>query len=828
MHPFRPEETQLPIVSCIPEIKECLDKGNRLIVQAAPGAGKSTVLPLALLNEPWANGKKILMLEPRRLAAKTIATRMASLLNEDVGKTIGYRIKAEQQISAETRLEVLTEGILTRKLAHDNSLEDVGLLIFDEFHERSIHADLSLALSRMIQEYLRPDLRILIMSATLQSNELSALLKAPVVQSEGRQYPVDIHYCSIPNALISTEGLEEVVLHAAQKNDGDMLIFLPGEAEIKRNAERLASLLPHFAIHPLYSKLNPKEQQAAILPNLDGKRKIVLATTIAETSLTIEGIKIVVDTGKVKSSRFDPALGFSRLETLPITQDSADQRAGRAGRLGPGVCYRLWTSTAHARLGERRTPEILEAELCALYLELAVWGFGSVYDLNWIDLPPKKNMDYAKEILTGLGALDDNGRITPHGREIHRFPCHPRIAHMVIMAQKEDLGSYAVDIAALLEEKDPMPLAGPDINLRLESLRRSRQQKKNDSRFALIEKTATSYLNMFKASPSLSPIDPYFTGKCLSYAYPERVACMKLTMNRRFQLASGQYVQMDEKEHLAAEDWLAVAHLNTTSHIPRITWASPLNQEDIEHLVREKDSLTWDSKKGGFLSSRDRFIGSIWIQGKPIPLPGEEARIPILLDLVKKEGKSLLDWDEKAVQMQNRILSIRLWNGYKDWPDVKTERLMEKPEKWITPYLYGITKTEDFKKINLADVFFQMLTYEQQVELNEAVPSKMTVPSGSVLTIHYFPEGSAPVLAVRLQEVFGMAETPRINRGQVGIVLHLLSPGYKPVQITSNLGSFWNNTYYEVRNELRRRYPKHAWPDDPWSAKAVAKGRPTK
>ncbi len=832
---FQPESTGLPIVSCIPEIKEALTNQNTLIVQAAPGAGKSTVLPLALLNESWLNGKKILMLEPRRLAAKSIASRMADLLNEPIGETVGFRVRLENKVSSRTRIEVLTEGILTRKLEHDNNLEDVGLVIFDEFHERSIHADLALALCRLIQEYLRPDLRILIMSATLNSFELSGMLQAPVIQSEGRQYPVDIQYMVPVSELFMDEStVAEVVEYAVKRHEGDVLVFLPGEAEIRKCAEKIEKLLPHFAIHPLYGRLNPKEQQRAIMPDPNGNRKVVLATSIAETSLTIEGVQIVVDSGKMRVSRFDPELGLSRLETVSISKDAADQRAGRAGRLAPGVCYRMWSRETQARLSNERIPEILEADLCPFYLSLAVWGFSKISDLRWIDPPPDKNMDYAREVLNGLRALDENGRITPHGRAIHGLACHPRLAHMLLKANGIGAGALAADIAALLEEKDPMPRdTGPDINLRIEALRRVRNSGKFTGLWAQIEKTAESYRKMLQVPADSAWVDPYLTGKLLALAYPERVANFRPTADRKFQMANGQYARLDSRHDLAREDWVAVAHLSFL-HVgryirePDIVLGSPLNFEDIAFMATEKDVLTWDTRKGGLYHAREKAVGSIFVDSRSLPLPDAETCIPILLDALKKEGKSLLNWNEETEQLQNRVLSLANWSGDRSWPDLRTEKLLDSARKWITLYLMEAKKPEDLKKLPLAEILFRHLPYEKQAELNELAPAKIKVPSGSVLPLKYSPDGSAPVLEVRLQEVFGMEETPRIFRGQVGIVMHLLSPGYKPVQITSNLKSFWNNTYYEVRNELRRRYPKHAWPDDPWSAQAVAKGRPTK
>jgi ATP-dependent helicase HrpB len=821
------EQMDLPIISCIPEIKKELKERNTLLVQAAPGAGKSTVLPLALLHEPWLAGKKILMLEPRRLAAKSIAGRLADLLQEPAGETVGYRIRFESRVSSRTRLEVLTEGILTRKLQQDNALEDVGLVIFDEFHERSIHADLALALCREIQQVLRPDLRILVMSATLNSAELAGLLQAPVIQSEGRQYPVEIRYASSPTDLMYlTESVVKTVSEAIRNREGDVLVFLPGEGEIKRCAEQLDALFPDLSIHPLFGKLNFSEQQRAIVPHPAGKRKLVLATSIAETSLTIEGIRIVVDSGFMRSNRLDPKTGLTRLETGRVSKDAADQRAGRAGRLSAGVCYRMWTVADHARLAEHRVPEIMEADLTPLCLDLAVWGVTDINTMTWLNSPPPKALHYATETLTQLGALDEAGKITPHGKEIHRLACHPRIAHMLIMAQGDHSAALATDIAALLEEKDPMPDAGADINLRIEALRRARTSGKPGSRFSRIVKVAETYRKLSAIHPENKTVDPFVTGLLLAYAFPERIASARAGNNTRFQLANGQYASLPNSDDLAHEPWLSVAHVDSREGAGKIFLASPLHPKDLQHLVNEKESIRWDTQKGGLVCNKNLMIGSLVLQSSPILNPDKNLIYNILIHTVKTEGRILLSFDDDFIQLQNRILSMAVWNPEEGWPDVKTETLLQQPEGWLGGYLESVKRSEDFKKINLSEALFHFLPYEKQILLRETAPARIQVPSGSTIPIHYAADGSAPVLAVRLQEVFGMKETPRINRGNIGLLMHLLSPGYKPVQVTSDLNSFWNNTYFEVRSELKRRYPKHAWPDDPWSATAVAKGRP--
>ena len=821
---FNPYSTDLPVTDIIDEVKLHLSKQSTLIVNAPPGAGKSTLLPLTLLDEPWLAGKKIIMLEPRRLAAKTIAMRMADLWGDKVGETIGYRVRFENRVSALTRIEVVTEGILTRMLHSDNALEGVGLVIFDEFHERSIHADVAMALCREAQQILRPDLRMMVMSATLNMPQLTALLKAPVAVSSGRQYPVDVFYVGGQDEFLLPEVTSRVIIKAVKEHEGDVLVFLPGEGEIRKCAELLKRDLSAFAIHPLYGQLPQQEQYLAIVPNKFGKRKVVLATSIAETSLTIEGIKIVVDTGYGRVSKFDPKSGLSRLETLQISRDSADQRAGRAGRLSAGVCYRMWTAATHQRLAEHRIPEIMEADLAALVLDLAQWGITNIEQLTWLSPPPKAAVAQAIDTLTNLNALE-NGRITEHGKQLHQLACHPRIAHMLLKAKEDNAVALASDIAAILEERDPLPKeTGIDINLRIEALRRARQNNGLGNKFIRIEKVAESYRRMLNAQPDNGPVDVFETGLLLAFAYPERIAFARPGNNAQFQLANGKYATAGHRDDLAHEPWLAVAHIDTRDGLGKIFMASPLNPKDLLPMVKEKQVITWDTRRGGLIASKDLRIGSIVLQSKPLPNPDESYLQVAISNAIKTEGEQLLSFDEKMQQLQNRILSIRKWSPNEGWPEVSTSTLLLTNSEWLMPYLINIKKPDDLKKINLHDALLNSLDWDMQQSLNELVPAKINVPSGSAIEVAYLPNGETPILSVRLQEVFGLADTPMVNKGKMSVVMHLLSPGFKPVQVTSDLRSFWNNTYFEVKKELQRRYPKHAWPDEPWEAKAVAKG----
>lgn len=818
---FYTEDIDLPVVAVLDEVKQKLTESNTLMVNAPPGAGKSTVIPLALLDLSILNGQKIVMLEPRRLAARSIAERMASLLGEEVGETVGYRIRFESKISSKTRIEVVTEGILTRMLQTDNSLEGIGIVLFDEFHERSIHADLALALCREAQQVLRPDLRMVVMSATLNLPLLSELLQAPVVQSEGRQYPVDLIYTGENDVRLLPELTAQTVVRALREQSGDVLAFLPGEGEIRKCEQLLARESLDVELHPLYGMLPKNQQLAAIFPSRRGNRKVILATSIAETSLTIEGVSVVVDCGYSRGSRFDIRSGLSRLETVVISKDSADQRAGRAGRLGPGVCYRMWTKASHAQLAEHRTPEILETDLADLVLDLAQWGIHDPRELCWLTPPPQGAVAQAKELLEQLDALED-GKITDMGRELHRLPCHPRLAHMLIMARRNGLAALATDLAAVLDERDPLGKeAGIDINLRIEALRKQRDDKRLSKRFLKVEKIAESYRRIIGCEIKNEPVNPFETGLLLVYAYPERIACARPGNNAQFQLSNGSLAMAGHQDDLAHEPWLAVAHLNAREGMGTIFLASPLNPTDLAPLVKSREIIAWDSRKGAVTAATELRIGNIVLQSKPLEKPSPDRMLKAVCDAVRKEGRQLLDFSDAVVQWQNRVFCLKHWNREQEWPDVQTDTILANAECWFGPYLQGIRKADDFKRIKLAEVLHYQLSPEQQRQLEQLAPAKVTVPSGSVVRLDYRDDGSSPVLAVRLQEVFGLADTPTVNNGRISVLMHLLSPGYKPVQVTSDLRSFWTNTYFEVKKELKRRYPKHAWPDDPWTETAV-------
>ncbi|MEX2513047.1 MAG: ATP-dependent helicase HrpB [Cyclobacteriaceae bacterium] len=805
----------------IPDIKRQLQTNNTLILHAPPGAGKSTLLPLALLQESWLGGKKILMLEPRRLAASSIAHRMAAILGEKAGDQVGYRIRFDQKISSKTKIEVITEGILARMIHGDNALEDVGLVIFDEFHERSIHADLGLALCREIQNILRQDLRILVMSATLDSEQLTELLQAPQIESKGKEFPVAIRYAGATLLPSLPEMMVQVIRKALAEENGDILAFLPGQGEIKKTAEILEKNFPELAIYGLFGQIPYSKQQAALLPHPKGKRKIVLATSIAETSLTIEGVKIVVDSGFTRTAQFDPKTGLNRLKTLPITQDAANQRTGRAGRLGPGICYRLWTQATQEKLMPFRIPEILEADLTFLALELAKWGIQNYQDLFWLTPPPEGAWAQAWQTLEHLGTIKD-GKITPHGEKIHSFPCHPRIAHMLLISKEMGEDALATDLAALLEEKDPLPSpTGTDINLRIEALRRFRRYPYKNKGFDIIEKIARQYRKILGIEAEDTSVDPFVSGLLLANAFPERIASSRPGNRAQFQMANGKIAGMDPKDDLAHEAWIAIAHLDAREKMGRIFMASPLDPKDLKSLVNVHQKIFWSDEENKLVAETQWKIGQITLQVKPLPHPDSSQVMDVLMSAVQKYGDRLLDFNEQVEQWQNRVLSLKKWNNGEIWPDVSTRILLQNPETWLSFYLNKVKTADDFRKIDLLEILQNSLPFDLQQQLPLLAPQYLELPSGSKIKLKYFSDGAPPVLAARLQELFGWDSTPAVNKGKNPILIHLLSPGFKPVQVTQDLKNFWNQTYHEVKKELKRRYPKHSWPENPWAAQAV-------
>ena len=799
---------QLPAFSIAGEVNRMLETHPRLIVTAPPGAGKSTVLPLTLLSKQKG---KILMLEPRRVAARQIAERMAWLLGEAVGQTVGYRIRFETKISAKTRIEVLTEGILTRMLIEDPGLEGVSAVIFDEFHERSLSCDEALALTRQSQQLLREDLRILLMSATLDTAELARVLDAPVIESRGKLFPVEIRQAQRDSEDCVADVVRTVrEAHAA--HEGDILAFLPGEAEIRRSAELLDGSLGTTRVFPLYGLLSNREQRLAIAPSAPGERKVVLATPIAETSLTIEGVRVVVDSGLCRKAVVDARTDLSRLETVRVSLDMATQRSGRAGRVAPGVCYRLWTPATETRMAPIRTPEILEADLSSLFLDLAAWGGAD--DLPWLTPPPVKSKAQAIELLQNLDALDEDGRITPHGRALSRFPCHPRLAQMLLSGN-----ALAPDLAALLEEKDPLPdTAEVGLDLRLNALRRARTTG-GGGRWSRLLKTAAQYRTMAKIEEDDRAVNPYEAGALVACAFPERVGRTWPEGVGQFLLASGDKVAVEASDALTASEWIAVAAMNAKpGGVGRIFLAAPVAPEDLRTLARTRDRVFWDAKAGAVVARRERRIGTLILDTKELAdIPRSEVD-RLLAEAAHKDGRSMFDWSDQVATLQRRIAAVASWRPSLELPPVDTDSVLAAAGRWGPVFWGKATSAADLRKVDLCEVIWSLLSYEQRMAVERLAPSHLEVPTGSRIALDYRQGADVPVLRVRLQECFGLLDTPRVDDGRRPVLMELLSPGYKSVQLTSDLRSFWADTYFEVRKELRRRYPKHAWPDNPLEA----------
>ena len=893
----------LPASLIADDVNSALQTHHSLVITAPPGAGKSTLLPLTILSS-LGDGEKILMLEPRRLAARQIAERMAQILGETVGETVGYRVRFESKVSKRTRIEVLTEGILTRMLVDDATLDGVSIVIFDEFHERSINSDLALALTRQAQEIIRPDLKIVIMSATIDACGICAALKAPLIESEGRMFPVELHYadedtdpCDIAAVAAST------TIEAYKKHEGDILVFLPGQAEIERcfellsnsqhltisegalvssapttsqpitttpsqhlytsggalvssaptTPQHLTTTTPHhITIHPLYGNLSPEDQRRAIAPSAPGERKIVIATPIAETSITIEGVRVVIDSGLCRQVVFDARTGLSHLQTVRISMDMATQRMGRAGRVAEGVCYRLWTKASEHLMAEQRKPEIEEADLAPMVLDTAAFGESDAEALPWLTMPPRAGVFKAKELLMSLGAIDENGNITPIGKRMAALPCHPRIARMILATtclttstsqgvhlsqvhqqhlttstSHHNTTSLACDIAALLEEKDPISeTGGTDLTLRLSALRTARR-KGQMGRWQRIAKIAAEYRRMAHTDEENRDPASMEVGLLVAHAYPERIAHSTNSIGS-YRLASGANVQLDATDQQSAHSWIAIASLHSAPGATgRVFLAAPLDPEDLNaEFVKEVDNISWDTKQGCVVMQREQRIGKLMLSEKPIHDADKEQVKSIVCEAMKKDGLTMMAWSEKAVeQVQRRVAQVAAWHPELALPDVSTEHLLSTAADWLPFYLEegGRVKSsvQELRKLNLAEIIWNLLPYEAQQKVDRLAPTHIEVPTGSRIRIDYRTGAEAPVLSVRLQECFGMERTPCVDDGKRPVLMELLSPGFKPVQLTQDLASFWQGTYFEVRKELRRRYPKHYWPENPLEAEAV-------
>ena len=839
---------QLPILSHIPDIREALLTHKKAVVAAAPGAGKTTLVPLKLLEEPYLEGKTILMLEPRRLAARMAAMRMADLLGEQPAQTVGYQIRHERVAGPSTRIIVMTEGILTRKIQNDPELSDVGLVIFDEFHERNLHSDLGLALCLEAADVLRPDLRILVMSATLDTAAVAGLLgDAGVIQSDGRSWPVSTVYRQVKRQDRAWGAFERdcaaQVMRALENDEGDILVFLPGAGEIGRVYDLLRQRITSdsISIHPLYGNLTRKDQDAAIQPSPPGCRKIVLATSIAETSLTIEGVRVVVDGGLMRVPRYDSGYAMGRLETVPVSKASADQRRGRAGRLGPGVCYRMWTEDEQALHPEFNTPEILQADLTRLVLELALWGAASPDELKWLDLPPRGAYAQARDFLMKIKALDEKGRITDHGRTLAGLGVHPRLGHMLVLGKDKGKGYLACLIAACLGERDFFmgkdSRERADIRLRLAHLEDVRNGKRPEAgSFAVNQGTVAVVLkNAGILARDLGVKETSFrldnVGELLALAYPERIAMAAGGAFGSYKMASGTAVTLSESDPLGHERFIVCAELDGQRKRSRVYLAAAYAMEDLEtdyaQAVQRQEVLAWDDKTG-FVTAEIRHVyDQLVLYTEKMAAPDPESVKALILDEIRKRGLDLLPWTPAHLDLRARSVFLRGVEGVGDFPDLSDETLLETLDQWLGPFLAGVNSLSRLKKIDMEQALSVLLPWSARKRLEDLAPTHLVVPSGSRIPLDYtvvdFRLHQAPVLSVRLQEMFGCVETPKIAGGRVPVTVQLLSPAGRVMQVTKDLESFWKNTYEQVKKDLKGRYPKHYWPDDPYHAVATSR-----
>lgn len=805
----------LPVEEVLGDLRAALAVRGEAVLVAPPGAGKTTRVPPALLDEPWAANGKIILLSPRRIAARAAAARMASERGERVGETIGYRVRLDSKIGPRTRIEVVTEGVFTRMILDDPELAGIAAVLFDEFHERSLEGDLGLALARDAQGGLRPDLKLVVMSATLDAARVAALLgDAPVIVSEGRMFPVShIYRPRLASARLEDE-VAAAVRAAMAAERGSALVFLPGVREIERTAEAVRASLtdPSIDVRPLYGAMSPADQDAAISPAPPGRRKVVLATSIAETSLTIDGVRIVVDAGLSRRPRFEPALGLSRLETVRASQAAVTQRAGRAGRLEPGVCWRLWSEGETRALPAFDRPEILDADLSGLALDLAAWGVGDPAALAWLDVPPKPAWAEAIALLTRIGALDADQRLTPHGAAVARLPLPARLAHMVIAAGEKR--ALAAHIAVVLTEQG---LGGRSTDLR-ERLHRFRTERgaRADSARALAQRLARS------GGGGSAHFNEDDAGAILALAYPDRVSRSR---GGSFTMVNGRAAVVDAASALAREQFLVIADVSGAAGRAQVLLAAPIALGDIEAMfvgkIEDAVSASVDPETGAPRGRRTRRLGRMIISEAPVErLSGEDLH-DALLGAVRDEGLSLLDWDEAAVQARARVAFLRGLDA-ESWPDWNDEALVDTIETWLAPALHGVSRLKD---IDAAKALLATLAHQQRRMVDELAPARFETPAGSSLLIDYTADGG-PALDVRLQELFGQDRHPSVANGRVPLTLRLLSPAHRPVQTTKDLPGFWRGSYAAVRSEMRGRYPRHPWPEDPLTAPPTRRAKP--
>ncbi|WP_421780498.1 ATP-dependent helicase HrpB [Kiloniella litopenaei] len=827
--------TGLPIDSVLPQIAQKLAENPSLVLQAPPGAGKTTGVPLHLLGSDWLRGNKIIMLEPRRLAARTAATRMAELLGEDPGETVGYRIRLETKVSARTKIEVVTEGVLTRMLQSDPELSGVGLVIFDEFHERSLQADLGLALCLEVQAALRDDLRLLVMSATLDGQAVSRLMDdAPVITSEGRSFPVDIRYGRETQRKNIPFDMADKIEDVLREEEGSILAFLPGVGEIKRveNLLKAKQGITGVDVYPLYGDLPMAKQRKAIEPAGNGKRKVVLATSIAETSLTIDGIRIIVDCGFRRSPRFDPSSGLTRLETIRVSRASADQRAGRAGRLEPGICYRLWPEAQNGALALQEKPEIQDADLSSLVLELLNWGTSDPEDLSWCTVPPRAAWKQAMELLRSLGAIDHTDHITDHGKKMSGLPVHPRLAHMLVTGKKEGAGWLACIIAALLTERDIFQQGTSktptDLLVRIGAF----TSKADDKGFRLdsyrvkqVKRTAEQYARALGVKPA-KEFDTAFAGGLVSLAYPDRIGKLRKNAVGRFKLSGGKGAEVDELDPLASKPYLVMTEIGGAGASARVYQAIEVSENQIRKFhaksIVSQDRVRLDDLKGVFLGEKVERIGEVILKAIRVKEPDQDVIKQEILTLVRGKGIALLEPDADFEHLCRRVISAGVLAEKGDWPDFSEAGLISTLESWLSPYLDEVTTLKALQSLNLKDILLSFLDWDKRQFLDKNFPERIELPTGNRARVNYV-DPKLPILEVRLQELFGLSVTPSIFGGRIPLRLHLLSPARRPLQVTSDLAGFWANTYHDVKKDMKGRYPRHYWPDDPLIAEPTSK-----
>jgi len=844
-------DTPLPIDAVLDELSATLERHNAAVLVAPPGAGKTTRVPLALLDAPWIGGRKIIVLEPRRIAARASAERMAKSLGERAGETVGYRVRFGSKVSRATRIEVVTEGIFSRQILDDPELSGVAAVLFDEFHERSLDADLGLALARDAQVGLREDLRILVMSATLDGARVARLLgDAPVIASEGRAFPVETRYLGRKADAPLERQMADAIAMALRADPGSVLAFLPGAPEIRRTQTFLGERIHDASIEivPLFGALDAAVQDRAIAPAPKGQRKVVLATSIAETSLTIEGVRIVVDSGVARVPRYEPDIGLTRLETVRASRAAVDQRRGRAGRTEPGVCYRLWDEPQTASLAAYIQPEILSADLSSLVLDVAQWGVSDPSTLSFLDAPPAPALKEARSLLRELGALDGDGRITAEGKSLRALALPPRLARMIVDSHRWDAGEEAAEIAAILTERG---LGGDsvDLDVRLDQFRRDRSQRANSAR-SLAQRWASQVAageealssaspqgggeqkrsHQNKGAPSTLVLGELTTGVMLAFAFPDRVA--RNRGNGSFVLANGRGAAMERTAALARAPYIAVAELTGTAAQGRILLAAPIAPADIEMYFADQievtDEISFDRDAMALRARRKRTLHAITLSETPLALQPSTETARVLADGLVGSGLDGLPWSKPLKQWRDRVMFLRAAEAdasQNSWPDLSDDALAAQREAWLVPALTDKTSLKQFSASDLSDALMTLLPWELRARLEREAPTHFEAPTGTMLAVDYEAE-QGPTIAVRLQELFGMNTHPSVAKGAVPLVLELLSPAHRPVQVTRDLPGFWRGSYAAVRSDLRGRYPRHPWPEDPASAMPTRRVKP--